>query len=369
MTILVLIAVLFLAATNGANDNFKGVATIYGSGTASYRASLLWATLTTLAGSLCAVLFASALTKAFSGSGLVPGAVAQTMFAAAVVLGAALTVLLATRMGMPVSTTHALTGALVGAGVLAAGSLMNLRVLGAKFVVPLLFSPLASLLLTRSIEPVASALRHRLGITGETCACVGAMPGGGFGAPSSDGVGAIRVDLPVLSANVGEAPVCAARYEGVMGISAQRVVDGAHFLSAGAMSFARGLNDAPKIAGVLLVTRAVGGATASMAIGVAMALGGVLGARRVAETVSKKITAIEPGQGLVANSVTAALVMLATPLGLPVSTTHVSTGSIVGIGLASGKAQWRTIGEIALAWITTLPIAALIAAVLYAALR
>ena len=73
--IALLIAVLFLAYVNGANDNFKGVATLFGSGTANYRTALVWATVTTLAGSLCALLLAQGLIDTFKGKDLVPDAV------------------------------------------------------------------------------------------------------------------------------------------------------------------------------------------------------------------------------------------------------------------------------------------------------
>ena len=68
-----LLAVLALAYANGANDNFKGVATLFGSGTADYRRALLWATLWTFVGSLAAVFLAGQLLKNFSGRGLVDG--------------------------------------------------------------------------------------------------------------------------------------------------------------------------------------------------------------------------------------------------------------------------------------------------------
>src|SRR4051812_10002332 len=120
MTTLVILATLFLAYANGANDNFKGVATLYGSGTTSYRTALAWATLTTLAGSLLAIWTSAALVKQFGGRGLVPEDVAASMrFVLSIGLAAALTVLLATFLGFPISTTHALTGALVGAGLVA----------------------------------------------------------------------------------------------------------------------------------------------------------------------------------------------------------------------------------------------------------
>ena len=107
-----LVIVLFLAYTNGANDNFKGVATLFGSRTTDYRKALWWATGTTLAGSLAAVLLSCGLVKAFSGKGLVPDVFTHDpQFLCAVGLGAALTILLATIVALPIATTHALTGA------------------------------------------------------------------------------------------------------------------------------------------------------------------------------------------------------------------------------------------------------------------
>lgn len=138
----IVLATLFLAYCNGANDNPKGIATLLGSGTIGYRRALIWATVTTLAGSLLALLLARGLVATFSGRGLVPDAVAALpRFRLAVSLGAALTVILATRLGLPVSTTHALIGALIGAGGLAAAGDVRLRTLGTAFVLPLLASP------------------------------------------------------------------------------------------------------------------------------------------------------------------------------------------------------------------------------------
>ncbi|HEY5313499.1 MAG TPA: inorganic phosphate transporter, partial [Pirellulales bacterium] len=109
ISIVTLFAVVCLAYANGANDTSKGVATLLGSGTASYRRALLWASMTTLLGSLTAVWLADKLLKNFSGRGLVADQLVDTpAYVAAVALGAGLTVLLATRLSMPISTTHAL---------------------------------------------------------------------------------------------------------------------------------------------------------------------------------------------------------------------------------------------------------------------
>ena len=71
-TILLFAAALFLAYANGANDNFKGVATLYGSRTLGYRAAIGLATIATFAGAICALFLAQGLVASFSGKGLVP---------------------------------------------------------------------------------------------------------------------------------------------------------------------------------------------------------------------------------------------------------------------------------------------------------
>lgn len=122
LTLVLILAVAFLAYSNGANDNFKGVASLFGSETTDYKKALSWATATTALGSLATIFFAQELLKKFSGKGLVPDALStQSLFVFAVALGAGGTVLLATRLGFPISTTHGLTGALVGAGLAADG--------------------------------------------------------------------------------------------------------------------------------------------------------------------------------------------------------------------------------------------------------
>ena len=96
-----------------------------------------------------------------------------------------------------------------------------------------------------------------------------------------------------------------------------------------------------------------------------VALGGLLNARRVAETMSNKITDLNHGQGFSANLVTGFLVIFASNLGVPVSTTHVSVGSIFGIGLVTGKRNTKVIGSILLSWVITLPVAMAFSALAY----
>jgi len=95
-----------------------------------------------------------------------------------------------------------------------------------------------------------------------------------------------------------------------------------------------------------------------------MGAGSAIAGFRVTRTLVEKVTPITPANGLAANAVTSVLVGLASRFALPVSTTHVSSGAIVGVGLATDRREirWRTVSEMLLAWIVTLPVSALIAA-------
>ncbi|TDJ46685.1 MAG: inorganic phosphate transporter [Gammaproteobacteria bacterium] len=361
LTIAVLIGLL-LAYANGANDNFKGVATLYGSGTTSYRTALVWATVTTGLGSVTALFLAGKLLAAFSGAGLVPPAVAATPgFALAVALAAASTVGLATRFGFPISTTHSLIGGLIGAGLLTSSTGIDVTMLGNRFMLPLIVSPFLAILITMGVYPALHGLRNRLGVGYETCICIGqkvidVVPGRLAPEQAAQMISALSLDIDDQAS-------CRVRYQGtVIGISARSLLDGAHFLSAGMVSFARGLNDTPKIAALLLVGNLLVPGDAIIGVGAAIAFGGWMSARRVAETLSHGITTMNPGQGFTANIVTGALVIGASNFGLPVSTTHVSCGALFGIGTLTRQARWKTIGEILLAWAITLPVAGLLGA-------
>ena len=366
---LLFLAVCFLAYANGANDNFKGVASLYGSRTCSYKTAIGWATLTTGAGSLAAIFLAQTLLKRFSGKGLVPEALTtQPQFLLAVALGAGATVILATLLGFPISTTHGLIGALVGAGLVFGASTVNFAALGKNFVTPLLLSPLIAVLAGGAAYGILRALRLASGVNKEMCICIGTetqiVP-----VPRPDGLFAAEA-LPKVTVTAGESAVCVQRYTGtLLGISAGRLVDVLHFLSAGAASFARGLNDTPKIAALLLVASALKIQWGLLAVMTAIAVGGLLNARKVAQTMSHRITDMNPGQGFAANLATALLVNTASYHGLPVSTTHVSVGSLLGIGIVTRQAKWKPVIGILLSWVIALPCAAALAALAYLILR
>jgi len=359
---LTLLIGLLVAFANGANDNFKGVATLFGSGTTGYRRALLWASLTTALGSFAALLLARGLLAAFKGKGLVPeSVVADAGFPLAVAFAAGATVLAATRFGFPISTTHALIGGLVGAGLVRSPVGIDPGALGGGFLLPLLTSPIIAVALALALYPLAWRLRERLGVAPQTCVCVGSEVIAVLDGRLSTGQALASGRLPTVT--VADQIRCDVTYEGRMvGVSANSLVTGAHFLSAGAVSFARGVNDTPKIAALLLAGSLLPPTAAVVLVGVAILVGGLVYARRVAETMAHGITEMSPGQGLTANLVTAALVIGASRLGMPVSTTHVSCGALFGIGASSGRAHWKTIGQIGLAWVVTLPVAAALGA-------
>ena len=308
MFILLFIATCCVAFTNGANANFKGVASLYGSGTASLRTTIWWGTATTFAGAITALFAARGLLGAFSGKGLVPEPLTHSPhFLLAVALGAAITSFLATRLSFPVSTTHALVGALIGAGLASGDHTVCFGPLLDTFVRPLLLSPVLAVAAGALVYFILKAVRlqpnHRT-----------------------------------------------------------RTLDTLHFLSGGAASFARGLNDTPKMAALLMVAQALDIRWGFLAVAVTMVVGGLLDARNVAETLAKKITSMNPGEGFAANVATALLVNTATFYSLPVSTTHVSVGSLVGIGIVTGKTHWKSVGQIVLCWLVTLPCGAVLAA-------
>jgi len=149
------------------------------------------------------------------------------------------------------------------------------------------------------------------------------------------------------------------------------VLDILHWLSAAMASFARGLNDAPKIAALALGAGVLGThlpiATSFMIVAIAMGIGSILAGLKVTQTLSEKVTPMTSQEGFAANLTTSVLVTIASRFGMPVSTTHVSSGAIFGIGLKHGKGtlKWKTVLEMIFAWIITLPVAALLAYLIF----
>ncbi len=300
MILILFFAVLLLSYSNGANDNFKGVATLWSSKILSYKQAITLTTIATVLGSVVAFFFATTLLNNFSGKGLVPNDIVKSSsFVLAVALGAGITVLLATIFGFPVSTTHALVGGLIGAGIIAVGKNLNISMLGKTFFLPLIISPVISAIFSIFLYKILKGLKT----------------------------------------------------------NNHRFINVLHIFSAAAVCFSRGLNDTPKIVSLLLVVNYFKLPVNFFIIAFVMAVGGILNSKKVAETLSHKLASLTPVQGLGANVVTGLLVITSSYFGLPVSTTHVGVGSIYGVGIVSGNANNRELIKILLSWILTLPVA------------
>ncbi|HLA75697.1 MAG TPA: inorganic phosphate transporter [Gammaproteobacteria bacterium] len=348
--LLVGLLVLALAWANGANDVSKGVATLAGGGVANATRALLWGTFCTVLGGLAALGWGGVLVSTFSNGFLQTGFPFSLSFVAGVMVGAAAWVFLATRLGLPVSTTHALLGGVVGAALVVAGPAgLHSVAIANKALVPLLLSPLLAIVFCWGLLLLMRFVEKKIPAWSPGC-CVKEE---------------WRKNPFVCAGNARQLPLP----------WVQKVWVGLHWLSSGATSFARGLNDVPKIAAflVLVIALAPGASTAATqhgtlwsiaAVTLVMGLGSLWGGLKVLQVLAHKVTAMDTRTGLVANVGTSLLVIAATPLGLPVSTTHVSTGALMGIRWAGSvkPAQGDALKLILFGWVITLPVAAACAA-------
>ncbi|MEW6247967.1 MAG: inorganic phosphate transporter [Nitrospirota bacterium] len=371
LSLVILPLVLALAFANGTNDVSKAIATLVGSGVTNYRTAIAWGSAWTVIGAGASGLMATAMVKTFSVGLLMPDVTPPPALAVAVLIGAMTWVLVSSRTGLPVSTTHALTGAIAGAGLAAFGSpgLVWPAVIE-KIALPLLLSPFLALMISVLIHPAIRFLASRW-----EGACLCLMPAS-RALVTLDAKGMTRT---LFQATGFGQPVVAVPAQcdraGLRGLAIG--LDSIHWLSSGLASLARGTNDAPKVAAMLLLGNAAASwpslrfqVAAFAAVAVAMGLGSYLGGLRVTEVLAEKVTRMDHAEGLSANLTTSSLVLVSATMGLPVSTTHVSGSAIIGIGLLKGlqAVRWNTVQDMVLAWIVTLPASGLMAALAFLAL-
>jgi inorganic phosphate transporter, PiT family len=313
--------VAWLAVENGGNDVSKGVAPLVAAGQVGDVGALIYGTAVTIVGSLLSIYLSAKVLKLFTSGLINTGYDVTGPMMLAIAVGASLWVALATYYSLPVSTTHAIIGSVITVGSLAYGSggvawanLVN------KVVIPLLFSPVTGL----TLAWVVSAL-------------------------------IARVRLPE---------------------SIQRSTT---WLTCGAINFVRALNDTPKIVAIAffaaIVSAADGVAINQTALYVvvtlAMALGSFIKGLPILQLLARKVTKLDTNLSLSASLTSAGLVLASSRLGLPVSTTHVTTSSILGAGLRSGvkSVNWKVVRDMGLSWIVTLPGAGLIGGLTYLVTR
>jgi PiT family inorganic phosphate transporter len=357
-----------LAFANGANDVSKAIATLVGSGVTNYRSAIAWGTVWTMVGAALAAFVAGSMIKTFSHGLVQAGTIIGPAVTLAVLTGTIAWVLFSTRTGLPVSTTHALTGAIVGTGLVAfAGDGLIWSAIGEKIALPLLLGPFLAFTVSLLIHPTVRALAKKWG---GACLCV--MPAS-RALVAIDPCGGTRTLFQ--TAQFGQPMIAVPSQCDRAGLQGLVVgLDTIHWLSSGLASFARGTNDAPKIVAMLLLGSATAtwpSASSQLAafggVAIAMGLGSYFGGLRVTEVLAEKVTKMNHAEGLSANLATSSLVLLAGSLGLPLSTTHVSSSAIIGIGLLKGwnSVRWTTLRDMVLAWVVTLPASALLACIAY----
>ncbi|MET8845956.1 inorganic phosphate transporter [Amycolatopsis sp. NPDC004625] len=336
--IIVFVLVAALAAVNGSNDVPKGVATLAGAGVTKYKTAILWGTITTLIGCAFSLGLASKMTALFS-KGIITGATTDA-FAVAVLAGAAFWVGLATILRLPVSTTHALIGGMVGAGLLMSTGGVSWSAVGSKLVTPLLVSIVVAYAITMILAVATGAANKRRST---------ATP-------------------PVTSSGSGDVAVQTAPAVTPEKTSS-RIMTAAHWFTSGATGFARGLNDTPKIVAIgafALVPAGMKPWHIMILVTAAMAAGSLLGGMRVAEKLGEGVVKMNHREGFLANLATAALVGVGAGAGLPMSTTHVSTGAIAGsAGPNLSRISGGTVRNFLIAWLVTPPVAGVVAALVF----
>lgn len=246
---------------------------------------------------------------------------AQVIFAA--LIGAIVWNLVTWALGLPSSSSHALIGGLLGAGIAKAGIGVAVWSGLTKTLLAIVLSPFVGFLLALALTAIVSW------------------------------------------ASVRSTPFAVDR--------AFRILQ---FVSASLYSLGHGGNDAQKTMGIIAVLLYSQGHLGTefsvpfwvvLACQAAMALGTLMGGWRIVRTMGLRITKLTPMQGFCAETGGAATLFMATWLGVPVSTTHTITGAIVGVGAARrvSAVRWNVAGSIVWAWVFTIPASALVAAATY----
>ena len=318
--LVVLIGVaLFFDFLNGLHDAANSIATIVSTRVLKPQHAVAWAAFF----NFIAFLFFGLHVAQTVGAGIVAPALVDDNVIFGALAGAIAWNIITWLAGIPSSSSHALIGGIVGAGVCKAG-----------------FNAIVWQGLTKTVVAIVLS------------------PATGF-------VLALVMVLIVTWSFVRATPALA-----------DGVFRKLQFVSASLYSLGHGGNDAQKTMGIIAVLLYSHGLTGGefrvpfwvvLACQVAMALGTLFGGWRIVHTMGSKITRLSPMQGCCAETAGAITLFAATWLGVPVSTTHTITGAIVGVGAARrvSAVRWNVAKNIVIAWIITMPMSALIAAAAY----
>ncbi|MGW0607045.1 anion permease [Streptomyces sp. NPDC002640] len=313
---IVVITALAFDFTNGFHDTANAMATTISTGAMKPKTAVAMSAVLNLVGAFLSVEVANTISKGLvDESGIQP----EVIFAALV--GAILWNLLTWLVGLPSSSSHALMGGLLGATVASAGFG---AVHGGTLVTNVLIPALAAPLVAGIAATVGARITYKLGTkTEEQTAKKGYRAG--------------------------------------------------QIASAALVSLAHGTNDAQKTMGVITLALVTGGVLVPdsdppmwviASAGLAIALGTYLGGWRIIRTMGKGLTDLQPQQGFAAQTSAATVILASSHLGFSLSTTHSVSGAVMGAGLGrkGGVVRWSTAGRMLVAWVLTLPAAALVAA-------
>jgi PiT family inorganic phosphate transporter len=360
LTFFALVLTVGVAAANGSNDVSKGVATLAGTGVTRYRTAIMWGSVTTLVGSVVSIGIAQAMTKLFS-DGIV-SAQPTAVFTVAVLCGTAAWVTLATFTSLPVSTTQALVGSMVGAGLLFAPSSVNQGVLLTKVVQPMVLS----IIVAFAISFLLAKLPGRV----PECVCTDLEPSEPAPALAPSGSGHAFTSATEASRRptitTGTAAECRAHAPKAKRLTIS--LSALHWLTSGATGFARGLNDTPKIVAVgafALIPAGMSTSGVLWIVSLAMFAGAMLGGMRLTRRLSTGVVKMSDVEGCKANATTAVLVGLGAWQGLPMSTTQVSTSAIAGSAGDVSRINMKTIRDFAIGWTVTPVVAGIVSALVY----
>ena len=407
LIVLALLFGLFMTWGIGANDVANAMGPAVGSGAITMTVALVIAGVFELAGAIIAGGEVTSTVRsnivsvdAFMNQ---PGQLALGMLAA--LLSAGTWLLVASTRGWPISTTHSIVGSIIGFALVAAGaSAVNwskVAEIAASWVIsPLIGGTIAFLLqlsirqlILKTRQPVAAARRwgpFYVFLVGFVVSLITLFKGlrhlnldlsaaNSFACALAIGIAtAVAGWAMIQRVQVGDGDsheVNVARVE--------RIFTPMMIFTACAMAFAHGSNDVANgvgpLAAVVAIVRSGGEVTSTSGLPIwILALGGVgivLGlwtyGRRVMRTIGENITPLTPNRGFCVTLAASATVVLASRTGLPVSTTHIAVGAVVGVGLARAfdQVNLRLILGIVVSWLLTLPLAGGLAALIYLALR